>query len=645
MTATASRAEPAVTDVAPPQRFDYVPALDGIRAIAVVAVMLFHQSSSRMPGGFLGVDLFFVLSGYLITSLLLVEVARARRIDLLGFWGRRARRLLPALFVMIAIYVAFVVFVNDPIDQYTLRGGLLSTLFFVKNYWDIHRRYVSQPAHTWTLSVEEQFYVVWPIALTALLWLRRRWRGALYAGIVVLMAGSACAMWFERAYNAQSTSLESRAQTLLLGALIAVALRDLAAQGRPLVSRRTTQWALELAGIAALVAVCAAFAQIDFYKSFHTLVHGGYLAFGAVGAVLVIAASQPGSVVLGRVLSLGPLRFVGRLSYGLYLFHLPIFFWLDETRTGLNGASLFALRFAVTMVVATASYYLIERPIRERRLPRFRLALAGVAAAVAAVVAISVTTVGMPALASGLPYGRYDLWVRGSLFGRPGFPRVLIAGDAIGGSLQTGPLGALFHHSVSATVSERSCPIEDGSLAIAGRSYPNPPYCASLESWFATARRAFKPDVVVLSVGATQVANRIVDGQFLRVGSVARERAIDRALDRARAALTGGRIPMVVTTVPCTDQLGAPAPGTYLASLRNAPLVSLWLDGVFVRYAAQHPGAVKVLDLRAAVCPGGRVGHASDGTPYVLSNGAFTREGSTFVLKWFDAHVPALIHG
>ena len=215
--------------------FAYQPALDGVRALAVTAVLVFHAGVAALPGGFLGVDAFFVLSGFLITSLLLGEYRRDGRIRLGGFWLRRARRLLPALLLLVAFVAIAFRGVLTTLDLRLLRDDALAALGYVANWRMIYRGddYFTQTAapsplqHTWSLGIEEQFYVLWPLIVVVVLWVGARSRRLLFWLCVAGAAASAvaCAVLYDpfdvnRAYF----GTDARAQALLIGCALAALL-------------------------------------------------------------------------------------------------------------------------------------------------------------------------------------------------------------------------------------------------------------------------------------------------------------------------------------------------------------------------------------------------------------------------------------
>jgi peptidoglycan/LPS O-acetylase OafA/YrhL len=382
----------------------YLPALDGLRAVAVASVFAFHLGLAHFGGGFLGVDVFFVLSGFLITSLLVEERASAGRIRLPAFWGRRARRLLPAVFAVLAVVSAYAWAGGPGVDVQTLRPDAISTLFYFANwhFWFSQQPYFSQFValsplmHTWSLAIEEQFYLLWPLILVGLLHVRRRGRhsgrsapsakGRALAVTLVLAAASAA--WMAALYHGPATQdrayygTDARAFELLVGAALALALWGTrGVSGRALGALRAGAWA-GAGGLAYLIATLSG-REAWMYR-------GGFV-LAALASALIIASSVHGSGgPIGKVLSLRPVRWVGKVSYGIYLWHWVVIDLVTEGNLGVGGWRLKVVQVAITLAVATLSFYLLEQPIRRLRLPdwrRFALAPAGAAATLAVVLA------------------------------------------------------------------------------------------------------------------------------------------------------------------------------------------------------------------------------------------------------------------
>jgi peptidoglycan/LPS O-acetylase OafA/YrhL len=379
----------------------YSPALDGLRAVAVVAVLLYHLSLPWVRGGFLGVDLFFVLSGFLITSLLVREYQVRGTIRLGAFWARRVRRLLPAaLLVILAVCVCWALTATS--DQvWSVRHDALWTLGYAANWHFVlsGQSYFAQfsaPSpllHTWSLAIEEQFYVVWPLLVLLLL----RWRrGRLWVLTAVALAGAACsAALMRHEYHAAEPSrvyygTDTRAHELLAGAVLALLLAG------PL-GDRLRPWLRRLAVPAALAVLVALILMPDTWPWYY---RGAGLVFGFVAAVLVagVYAGGPAGAPLARLLGVRPLAWLGRISYGLYLWHWPVYQALNESSTHLSSPALDVARIAVALLIAVVSFYLVEQPVRRGRPLGFRLSprrlavAAPVAIGVAAVLVFSSTT-------------------------------------------------------------------------------------------------------------------------------------------------------------------------------------------------------------------------------------------------------------
>ena len=364
------------------RRLRYLPAVDGLRAVAVAAVIAFHLSPDAVPGGFLGVDTFFVVSGYLITSLLLAEHAADGRIRLRSFWARRARRLLPALlFLLCAVAVAVAVW-WPPEDLARIRGDALGGLGYVANWrfiasGDSYFDLATGPSplrHLWSLAIEEQFYVVWP--LVAAVCLRRSSRllgivcvvGALASVVAMVATGAG-----DRAYYGTDT----RASALLIGGALGVALHRGAIRTPP-------RW-LPAAGAVATVLCAAAWWVAG--ESADWLFVWGFPVYALLTAVAIVSVVRAERAPLTRLLSTAPLVGVGKVSYGLYLWHWPAIVLLTPDRTGLDGPALAVFRLGITVAGTLVSYALVERPVR------FGAAIRGRFAAVATGTAFSGTAI------------------------------------------------------------------------------------------------------------------------------------------------------------------------------------------------------------------------------------------------------------
>jgi peptidoglycan/LPS O-acetylase OafA/YrhL len=351
-------------DCAP--RLKYVPALDGLRALAVISVLLYHANLTWIPGGFLGVEVFFVISGYLITSLLLTEWSKQGHANFKVFWLRRARRLLPALFVLLLAVTGYAV-VFLPTEVATLRGDVWSSAAYVNNWYQVfsHKSYfetVGRPSllrHMWSLAVEEQFYLIWPIVFS-LLMSRLRPRQvliAVFAGAV--MSSVLMAMLYQPNLDPSRVyyGTDTRAGGLLLGATLALWWRpeDRAIEASSIL--------LDGFGMAAFGSLIACFLLLNEFQAF--LYRGGLSLTALVTAELVAVAVHPQARLVPLVLSNKCLRWVGVRSYGIYLWHFPVFMLTrPQLDVPLDGAPLLIARFALTMGIADLSYRWVEQPIR-----------------------------------------------------------------------------------------------------------------------------------------------------------------------------------------------------------------------------------------------------------------------------------------
>src|SRR6266542_6885038 len=356
------------------KRLSYSPGLDGLRALAVIAVLLFHAGQRWIPGGFLGVEVFFVISGFLITCGLLESRERTGSVGLKQFWFRRARRLLPALFALLLGTLAVsVLFYPDEVAK--LRGDTLAAFGYMTNWYFIldHQSYfdeVGRPSllrHLWSLAIEEQFYLVWPVVLALLV---RRLRAG---GMVLLLiaAASASSVLMGVLWNPEAgpTRVYFGTDTRAAGLLIGAALAFVWAPWKLRQSRaRAFSVALNFAGLVALAGLIYLHVELDQYRAF--LYHGGFALVSVSTAVVIAVAVHP-SAHLGRLLGLPPLRWLGTRSYAVYLWHWPVFML---TRPGLDvsidGWELLGLRLGITLLLAEISYRLVERPVRAGALGR-----------------------------------------------------------------------------------------------------------------------------------------------------------------------------------------------------------------------------------------------------------------------------------
>jgi peptidoglycan/LPS O-acetylase OafA/YrhL len=511
-------------------RFGYHPGLDGIRGLAVAAVFLFHVGSPLVPGGALGVSVFFTLSGFLITRLLLDESVRDAAIDLPRFWARRLRRLLPAALLGVGLVLVLSMTGSLAVMPDTLRLDVLGALGYSANWRFLlaGTSYVelfqspSPLLHYWSLAIEEQFYLLFPLVV----WLvvrragsadavRVRLRTALLAGIGVslLATGLAAA---RGDYDFVYYSLPSRAGELLVGAVAATFV------GVARLGERRAPRLLTAGGFAALlgiVVLCSMPTAIDGWIG-----RGGLVPFALLSALVIVAATAHGP--LAALLAIWPLRMLGIISYGVYVYHWPVILWLSPDRTGLHGAPLAVTQAAVTLGIAVASYRLLERPVRSGVLFRGNGARLAAPVGVIAMALCGVVVTGTLSAPSHLDFaaaaeevnvGQLNAPVAAAVQAPSGsaVPTVAFFGDSSG--LQTAK--GFKRWAESATLVQMvggaawyGCGIvRDGEARFNGKLF-DPRACGTLVEQWGHALDEVHPTIGVIQVGPIEVDDHLLPG-------------------------------------------------------------------------------------------------------------------------------------
>jgi peptidoglycan/LPS O-acetylase OafA/YrhL len=588
-------------------RLQHQPALDGLRGLAVAAVLLFH--GSHLTGGFLGVDAFFVLSGFLITSLLLAEARDRGRIALGAFWTRRARRLLPALFCVLVAVAVYARFLAKPDELATIRGDALATIgyfanwraiFTSRDYWALFRS-PSPLNHTWSLAIEEQFYLVWPLLVAGLV------RGCSHRiasrRLLVVSVGLAIVSlaWTLAIFDPANPSrvyfgTDTRLASILVGASLAawLALRG------PVRSTRARA-GLEVVAVASLVFLALAFTRLS--GSSDSLYRGGLFACACAVALVIAASVHPSRGPVGRVLSFRPFCALGLISYGVYLWHWPIYVVLDESRVHLTGWPLLAVRVGVTLVIAVISYRVIEQPIRRRRVSpplarRFTFAVVTAGALVAAIVVATAGAHAPPALVADrvrapIPVSA-PMLAKQKEFARP--TRVLVVGNSIAlyagdegfKQLRTKPrLDVLNLGSIGC----RLLPEETRTRYPSGDiSEDQANVCR--EGW-AYAVSVFRPDVVVMLVSDPTDTSHEIDGQWTAPCERAYDAVYETELHDQIRLLASRHARVIVTTSAYTGLPFKTMSWFHHADCQNR---------ILRRVVASEPGAV-LADVFKWMCP------------------------------------------
>ncbi|MCU5684043.1 acetyltransferase [Bacillus wiedmannii] len=348
----------------------YMVGLDSLRGLAILGVILYHINFNWMPGGFLGVTVFFVLSGYLITDILAMEWKRNKRIDLKKFWLSRARRLLPGMLVMLVITLAWITIFHSSLLE-KMRGDSLAALFYVSNWWYIYHKLsyfdnfnqISPLNHFWSLAVEEQFYVVWPFIISlGLYYIKKQSRMILLICLGAFASALAMAILYEPGVDPSRIyyGTDTRAFSLLIGAVLALVWPSNRLANKIIPKAR---FILDVVGGIALIIILVMFWKTNQYDPF--LYKGGMVLLSIATALLVANLAHPASRI-AQFLRFRPLRWIGVRSYGIYLWHYPILtLTTPKVNTGDFSIIRAILQFLLIILIAQISWKFIEKPIRQ----------------------------------------------------------------------------------------------------------------------------------------------------------------------------------------------------------------------------------------------------------------------------------------
>ena len=580
------------------QLMGYEPSLDGIRAFSVIAVMLYHANIAWLPGGFLGVEVFFVVSGFLITSLLIEERESNGGIDLKQFWIRRARRLLPAFFVMVcatAVCVAF--YATDSAPDF--RRDVLPSLGYFSNWWQIYA--VDTPyfaasslpvlRHLWSLAVEEQWYLMWPLLFTFIFgakWMRPKISGALLvacSGAVMVATALRFVQDDETRTNFLYLSTITRSSGLLLGAAVAMLWRPWRKDSLPSWWRSSLADALAFVSIAVIVVLMATVHVAD-----ARLYQGGLAATTIASAVIIAVVMRPTGLIVKKFFSQDFFVEIGRRSYGLYLWHWPIFVITHARDSG----NRLAVALAATVIINEFVYQYVEIPTRRgalgnwwhnrpqlsamhRRLPVLitaavvgSLSITGIKVvgieardlaidtSTASVIFSVPTTVASP---SSLPAASTTTTTIAKL------PRkLLIVGDSQAHALAINKPSGIEKTFVITDGSIDGCGIYDRGVGVGGtngnfrRNFAN---CVGFEkSWAKSATKA-KADVALVVIGAWEVLDLKINGFTFAFNTSPADTMFRTQMRRGINALRATGTTVALLEVACmrpVDSKGGPVP-------------------------------------------------------------------------------------
>lgn len=348
----------------------YISGLDGLRAISVLAVILYHLHIDWIDGGFLGVTVFFVLSGYLITDILVNEFERNGKIDFKKFWIKRFRRLLPALIIML-VFIASWITLFQRSFLVGLREEILAAFVYVSNWYYVFQEHSyftkfappSPLQHMWSLAVEEQFYIVWPILmLLALKFIPSKGKIAVFILLLSFISAEAMAFMFTPDIDPSRVyfGTDTRAFSLLLGAALAMVWPSAKLSNNVTSELRKT---LNITGLVSLVALIVMMVFIQEDGTF--LYYGGMYLASAVTAVLIAVIVHPASSI-GKLFSFKPLLWIGVRSYGIYIWHFPIIVLLGiAVKTETISGTKIVIALLLTFILSSLSWHFVEEPIRK----------------------------------------------------------------------------------------------------------------------------------------------------------------------------------------------------------------------------------------------------------------------------------------
>jgi len=628
--------------------FAYLRPLDGLRGVAVAAVVIYHLYPGVLPGGFLGVDMFFVLSGFLIASLVVGEHQATGGVGLRNFYLRRLRRLTPAVLVLMVALGTYAAVAGTPAELARLRVHGLWSLAWMANwrfifdgttYTDVVAG-VSPLRHMWSLAIEEQFYLVFPL-LVLLLGLPllgggRNLRRRLVA--VAAVGAVASAVWMvvvfrttdgiERAYYGTDT----RVQGLLVGVVLGAVLL-----GRPPSQGRAAQ-VLSYLAAPAVIAVAVLFVVAG--EQSQWMYHGGFLAVAVVVAVVISAVAASGW--LAASLSWRPLVLLGMISYGVYLWHWPVIVLLNGQRLGMTGLGLAAVQVAVTLGCATLSFVAIERPVRNgalrRHFGRWATLATPVGVAVAVVVLVAGTTVPEvptvePRASASTGQPQPDTPPPDAVASNDALPSndalaaplpMVIMGDSVAHTLAGGALnlGSDDHPAwepelsqfdpelvTMVSIAQPRCSYLPGRLVsrAGGRVTESDPAadCGDWQTQLNDTLDATGARVVVL-VSALDTLDRSVDGELIGVGSPQWTALYERFLTDLSLTVAGSGARLVLVTPPQRT-------GRFFIEEDNE---TGWREDTVsaaLQAFAQRNPLVTVLDLASVVCPGGDCSSPAEG--------------------------------
>lgn len=653
--------------------FAYRPHLDGLRAIAVLLVFVFHAAPTALPGGYIGVDVFFVLSGFLITSILLrqFDAGTARLSD---FYRRRLQRLLPAVFVLLVTIVAVESIWGSVIEATTRRRETIATVFYVAN-WNLVDQaddYFAEgldPSplrHMWSLAVEEQFYLVWPILVVVGLRLFKS-RLGMFAACVASAASVSAFLMAVRYSPTEASRLyygtDTRVFQPLAGALLAIFIQASTRSdriGRALIQLRPASSALSVAAMAALIGI-----SLTLDGNGSAYFRGGAIAVTVVSVVLILGTEVPGG--LGTFLSHRWLVGLGAISYGFYLWHWPIILWLapPDDATWTDRRLINVLQLAATIAVAAASHRLIEQPLRSLRRPKSSTVFAAAALSMVLTVGVAAVLLTPPSQSEAVT-GVSAAAAQDRSFEacpdnpqpcvkteppRPDAPTVVLVGDST--SQAYDPALKILAEQygfryVQAAVG--GCPI--GHLLLAtgrdGEQHKQSNFVCfdEIPSIYDEVVSRWDP-ALIIATSSNDVSQFVVDGELIPSGTTEHLEQSSRAIESAVDTLTAGGAALTFVEIlpggPSVDCLARDEPntGTCVRPVQSPDRATPYND-IYSELAARRPDVAGVVRLSDVICPNNECPLAIDDVVVRYDGGHFTGTMSASLAPLLDERLRQL---
>lgn len=591
-------------------------AMDGYRGVFVVLVVAYHLGATMLVGGWVAINHFFVFSGFLITRLLLHEHVRTGWIHVMAFYRRRARRVLPAMMILVTAVLVHGLLFEQLAERKQHAGDAFSTLFFYLNWRliardDAYFDMAGSPSplrHAWTLSVEEQFYVLVPFVVLAVCMISRR--RAVRASLLAVSAVGAAVWTAHVGFHGLSSlprvyyGTDTRVQCLLVGATAAFVLGR-GQDGR--FPRQIPRKAAELLGLIGLLVSLSAVFVLDTTTAW-MYNNGGMLLFAVAAAVMGASAADSRDLVLNRIFGWEPLAWLGRISYGIYLYHWPVVLWMPLT--GVPRPVAGPVQLAVIIALAALSFRYVEAPILAHGLRAWVRPLAGrrviAFGSVLGLAAVSVVgwRSGVAAEPTNVPALNATQGEYRPLTGPPS--TVGILGDSVAASLARGWQPASYPDMHLDDFSQIGCSLISAPVWRDGSTNPDDPQCTKWQKTWPDSVRAHG-DKGLLIVGDTHfLTSHLTPSGPVRPGDPAMAdlitQSLNSALTRARAA---GVKAVSVLNVPCRriDPAKLDPALRFFAAEGSDDRTVRWVNGVIATWAAA--AGVTLLDLYSQLCAGG----------------------------------------